>query len=175
MAIINKKMITVDLLKGTLFRNYQNVNLGEGDSNAEEMGALVYSDGAPADLSGASCIGYFIRPDGITLILAGNISGNRATVTLPSAAYAVPGKFTLTIKIYGGNVTNTLCIFDGTVCDTTTGYVYDEASLIPTVEELQALIADAEAAAEDLAETLTVTASNITGNRYKISVVNNRS
>lgn len=169
MAIFNEDIVNVDLQGGNLQRGYLNMQVGEGDGSANRFGVNVLNGGEPASLSGASCVGYFIRPDGITLVLNGTVSGNKAYVDLPAAAYAKEGNFSLAIKITGSGYENTLRIVEGTVINTTTGEISDPAGQLPSLEQYEEAVEDAEAAAE-IIESMHVAATQITGTRYKIEI-----
>ena len=60
-------------------------------------------------------------------------------------------------------------IVDGTVARTTTGTVNDPSSQVPSLEELEAIISDAEDAADDI-DSLSITSVQITGTRHRIAV-----
>ena len=162
-------IVKVERNGGGLSRSFCCKPLGEADGEGNVFGAEMLMNGEPSDLSGCTCTGYFVRPDGITLILSGSISGNRATVSLPSACYAREGVYSLVIKIIGSGFSETVRIVDGTVVNTTTDDVADPASTLPSLAELLAVISAAEAAAEDI-EELQVSAVQITGTRYRIEV-----
>lgn len=169
MAINNVKFIDVDLAKGTLNRTYLLNLFGEGDSSGDRIGVRVYSNEIPVNLSGVQCIGYFIRPDGITLLLEATVSGNEAYFDLPQAAYAKVGQIRFTIKLMDGTRTNSVCVVDGTVIESTTGEVSDQASVITSLSDFVEDIERAEDAI-DAINVLTVEATQIEGTRYKIEV-----
>ena len=169
MAISKENIVNVDILSGTIHRSFMNNSIGEGDAAGDRIGVRVMKGSQPASLSTAACIGYFIRPDGITLVINGTISGNTAYVDLPLAAYAKTGQFALAIKVSGTGYAETLRIVDGTVVDTTTGEISDPAGDVPSLEELMAVISAAEAAAATI-DGLSITATQISGTRYKIAV-----
>ena len=169
MAIYNEQIMDVDLETGTTSRSFLNHVIGEGDSNGNKFGARLKKNGETVSLSGASCMGYFIRPDGITLIINGETSGNVASVTLPEAAYAAEGNFTLAIKVSGTGFADTVRIIDGTVVNTTTGTISDPASEIPSLEDLTAIIGAAEAAAAGI-DRIQIGAVQITNTRYRINI-----
>ena len=169
MAIYREDIIDIDLANGNVFRTFMNKILSEGDAGAARFGVRVLRNGAEVSLSGAACIGYFIRPDGVTLVLNGSISGSTARVELPEAAFARCGKFTLTIKVSGGGVTSAVRIVDGSVVESTSADIYDPSGEIPSLEDYEQAIAAAEAATSNI-EALSVTATLITGTRYKIGV-----
>ena len=151
-----------------LHRSFLSRNIGEGDYNGNRFGVRLWRGDEPATMS-ESCIGYFIRPDDITLVIDGVISGNTAYVELPQAAYAKDGNFTLAIKLGGVGVSTTMRIVDGAISNTTTGTVSDPGSAIPDIDQLTAIIAAAEAAAAEIDEFV-ITASLIEGTRYEITV-----
>ena len=109
MSIRNERIIDVDLKKGTLFRSFALNLLGEGDISGDRLGVRIFDNGEPASLSGTQCVCTFIRPDGITLLLEGEISGNTAYIDLPQAAYAKAGQIKLTIKLMNANGMNSVC------------------------------------------------------------------
>lgn len=169
MAIYREDFVDVDLESGNVFRSFCNHRIGEGDVLSQRFGVRIMKNKEPVNLTGATCVGFFIRPDGVTLVLEGSVSGNTAYIALPQAAFAKTGQFTLAIKVSGDGFDSTMRIVDGTVDETTTGAVSDPASAIPSLEELMAVIERAEDAAEEIGK-LSVTATNIEGTRYKIVV-----
>ena len=117
-----KEMIQVQRLTGNLFTD---------DNACNVIGVVVTDDGAPATLTG-SCVGYFIRDDGQTVVVQGETHQNTASVTLNNGCYDVVGQFSLVIKV--GNVTVGAC----------TGYVYrsksdiviDPGGVVPSIQDL---------------------------------------
>ena len=150
MEITNSQMVPVDLRSGTIFRTYLCRSIGEGDDDSNVYGMECYRDGAKVSLAGYSVYGYFIRPDGKTVIIQGARTGNKAYVTLPKSCYAIEGKFTLAIKVVGGGVMACMRIVDGMVMNTTTDSVIDPGGTVPDIDALMAVIERAEAAAEDI-------------------------
>ena len=169
MAQYREDIADIELESGTLFRSFSNKAIGSGDAAGNRYGVKLLRNGEPVSMSGAACVGYFIRADGITLVINGEVDNGIAYVELPAAAYAVGGNFTLAIKVSGTGFAETMRIVDGTVVMTTTGAISDPASEIPSLAELNAVIADAEAAAAAIGN-LSVTATQISGTRYKIAV-----
>ena len=170
MAISREDILAVDLSGGSVSRSFQNKAVGEGDFAANVYGIRAYRNGQEVDLSGATCIGYFIRPDDITLVLAGTVEGNKAAVELPEAAYARTGSFTLAIKVNNNGMAATMRIIDGTVVNTTTGEISDSSAAIPNLQEIEAKIAEAEALAANLYSIISVAAYQVSGTRYGIAV-----
>lgn len=169
MAIYKENIADVEIETGNVNRSFIHKSIGEGDTNGDRFGVRLRNHGEIVSLVGASCIGYFIRPDGITLVINGTIQNNVAYITLPEAAYAKDGNFQLTIKISGDGFAGTMRIVDGTVISTTTGDVRDPSSVIPTTEEMEQFIEDAEQAIDEI-DNYSIYAEQITGTRYKIGV-----
>lgn len=145
MAIYNEDIVNIDLNSGTISRGFANKCIGEGDAEANRYGVRVFRGGVPENIGG-TCVGFFVRPDGGTVVIdTGVVSGNVAYVTLPSACYAVEGQFSLAIKCQGGDVTGTVRIVDGTVSNTTTQTIVDPGTVLPSIEDLIEAIDDAVA------------------------------
>lgn len=169
MAVPREDFVDIELNNGTIFRSFMNMAIGGGDNSANIFGVRMIKNGEPADTTGLACVGYFIRPDGNTLVINGSISGNMAYVTLPAAAFVVEGNYSLVIKVSGTGFTETLRIVDGTVVKTTTETILDPASVVPSLEDLLEVIERAENAADEI-NSISVSAEQIAGTRYKIAV-----
>lgn len=145
MAIYKTDMVDIDLDGGNIHRSFLNRSIGEGDNLANKFGVRAFRNGVPEPI-GSTCAGYFIRPDGNTVAIAGTVSGNEAYVILPQACYAYEGQFSLAIKVSGSNSdTSTLRIVDGVVSNTTTGSVIDPGTILPDINALIAAIEEAVA------------------------------
>ena len=108
----------VELNGGGVHRSRLHKAIGMEDVQEDRFGVRVFRDGQPVDLTGATVKGYFRNSAGETKTLTGTVSGttnNLAYVTLSAACCAVPGAFTLAVKLTGGGVTSTMRIIDGTV------------------------------------------------------------
>lgn len=150
MAVYREDILDVELESGTVNRSFLCHSIGEGDNAANRYGIRAFRNGSPVPLTGISCQGYFIRhKTAETVVIAdGAIDGNVAYVTLPQACYAVEGDFSLAIKLVGGGVTGTMRIIDGVVSNTTTETLIDPGHVIPSIQELIALIEQMEDAIE---------------------------
>lgn len=143
------------------------VNL-DGPIMPESLGAPLYQSeieahqfviaatrgGAPIALTG-TVQGRMIRPDGQTLALTGTITGGKAVLVLPQAAYAYQGRFALAIINVASGVTTVLYAAMGDIRRTTTGSTIDPGSVVPDITQLLAMLdemAAATAAAEAAAE-----------------------
>lgn len=161
----------IELESGTVHRTRLNKAIGEGDNHGNRYGVRVFCEGEPVDLTGVTCVGYFMRADGTaTEVITGARSGNVAYVELPEACYAVVGNFTLTIKLVYSDYAMTARIVDGTVVDTELGELADPGDTIPDLSDFAALVARVEAAAEKI-ESFDITAEVITGTRYRLGVI----
>lgn len=159
MAHYKSDMADIDLSTGTIFRSFLNRTIGYKDDDADRFGVRVFRDGAPQDLSGASCQAVFMAPDGTKIALTsyGTVSSNEAYVTLPPACYDAEGQFTLAIKLVGGGVTSTVRIVDGVVVNTGASGTVSPTGAVPTYQEIIAqfdeMVAATEAANAAIAET----------------------
>lgn len=169
MAVYREDILNIDLISGTINRSFMNKSVGEGDIKANRFGVRVFRGGEEVDLSGVTVIGYFIRENGTTVVINGSRDYNTCWVDLPQACYAVEGQFTLSILLTDGTVATTARIVDGTVVNTTLGSIYDPGGVIPDLSSFTELVERAETAAETI-EAFSVTATQITGTRYKIAV-----
>ena len=97
--------VKVHYLKGNVFSQ---------DSQGNKIGVEVYKDGEAVSLSG-SVNGYCVLADGSTVPVSGARSGNKATITLLQACYAVPGPISIVVKLTDGNTITTLACVVGTV------------------------------------------------------------
>lgn len=114
---------------------YIHGNVFSQDNNGNLIGVVVYQDGQPATLSG-SVSASVIRADGATVAVTGALSGNRASVTLPQACYAVPGVLSVVIKLTDGTTVTTLCAVVANVYQSATDAVVDPGQIIPDIAAL---------------------------------------
>lgn len=159
MAVIQEDILTLDLNRGGFHRSFVEHAIGQWDISGNRYGIRLVRDGEPVDVSLCSCIGYFIRADGETVVINGGLADADGvlSVTLPQACYAVEGGFTLAIKITGANnehVTGTIRVVDGVVVRGTTGIHVDPGTIVPELTEaaIIAKIAECEAAAQYAAQ-----------------------
>ena len=116
---------------------------------------MIANGEEPVDVSLCSCIGYFIRADGETVIINGGLADEDGVlgVTLPQNCYAVEGQFTLTLKISGDlfeHTSGAIRVIDGMVVKGTTGTIIDPGTIVPALTEaaIIATISSCEAAAQ---------------------------
>ena len=99
-----QKPLYVEIMKGALF---------SGEGSANKIGVEVYNNGAAATLTG-TVKANVITPTGTTEV-NGTVSGNKASVVLPSSAYANPGRIGIFIKLINNSDITTLCGVEGYV------------------------------------------------------------
>lgn len=147
------KPLKVQALHGVFF---------SADNAANLIGVEVFDGGTAAALSG-TCIGYAIRADGGTLPITGAVSGNKASIILPTSAYVIEGPLDIVIKVVSGSVKTTVGACRGYVQRATTDTIIDPGHVIPSLEELLALIEPMEEAT-DAANAAASSANNAASN-----------
>ena len=118
-----------------------------GDSQAHTFRLTVTRVGVNADIAGASVSAYFVRADGVTVPITGSVEGSVAMVTLPEGCYRVPGRFQLVVKLALDGAVSAVFWGDGAVAASDTDAILDEEGVIPSLDEVLAQVAAAEAAA----------------------------
>lgn len=169
MLLEKQDIIEIDLDTGTIERSFSSRAIGEGDINGDRFGAKLKRNGAPVNISECTVTGYFVRSDGVTIIVPGEVENNTAIVQLTQSCYAVSGNFSLAIKLTGAGATVTIRMVDGMVIDTTTDDVSDPSGVVPDIDELLAVIGRAEDAAEEIA-SFVITEELISGTDYCLIV-----
>lgn len=169
MAIYQEDIIPIELERGTVHRSFLNHAIGEGDIDGNRFGFRCLRNGQREIINGSACIGYFIRHDGTTIVINGNVSGDAAWVTLPNSCYAVEGSFSLAIKLSNSASSETIRIVDGTVVNTTLQPIVDPGDQVPDLTSLLAVISRAETAAAKI-DGIRITHEMIEGTRYRIIV-----
>ena len=169
MALNKTDILDIELKGGSVSRSFLNKQIGEGDISGDLFGVRVFENGESVNLTGVSCVGYFIKPDGTTVVINGSVNGNAAYVILPQSCYAATGNFQLSIKLSGGGITMTARIVDGTIVDTVIGSIVDPGSVIPDLASWTALVSSANTAATNIGK-IHIENELIEGTRYKIKV-----
>ena len=145
MDISNVDIIDVELTSGSVHRSFINHSIGKADKMANSYGVRLFRNGEAVNISGGSCSGFFMAPDGTNILISGSgqayVSGNLAYVTLPQACYNVEGGFSLAIKVTDENdaVIGTMRIVDGVVNDTGTDNPQTTYEF-PDYEDIEALV-----------------------------------
>ena len=141
MAVININLscdlqmpVKVQYLDGVLFSQ---------DNQANQINVSVFDNGAAATISG-TVTADIVRADGATVAATGgSISGNIVSITIPAAAYILPGVLSVAVKVTSGSTITTVAAFVANVYKSNTDTVVDPGTIIPSIE---ALIAEIEAA-----------------------------
>lgn len=121
-----KKPIKVQMLNGNLFSQ---------DNQGNLIGVEVFDNGEPVSLSG-TVSANIIRADGGTVSATGTLSGNKCSVVLPAAAYAVPGLATIVIKLTSSGVVTTLLALVVTIYRASTDTAVDPGTVMPSIQSL---------------------------------------
>lgn len=136
---------SVDLNSGVLITPLKN-EFFNGDEEAHRFVVKCYRDTPhkKVDLAGANVEGYFIRADGATVPIIGEVEDNAAVIQLPPACYARQGRFTLTIKVVWSDVIETIFQGVGNINQTTTDEVVDPGQVVPSIDKLLAEVGKLE-------------------------------
>lgn len=132
------------------------------DNLGNLVGAIVTRGGQPVALTG-SVIGYAQRADGNTVVITGSKSENKAWIVLPEAAYVVPGRLVIVVRLVDGDSKTVLCACAANVLRTTTDQIVDPGDVVPDLDDLLAQIDAMEqgtAAANTAASAANTAAAN---------------
>lgn len=151
----------VDQLDGSLYQL-------EESGHTFEITCL--SNGAAAAVSG-TVSGRFLRADGVTQLISGTLSGNVVSITLTQNCYNVPGRFGLVVYVTGSDVSTAIYCAVGSVYRSTSDTVVDSGSIIPTPEQLEAMI-EACGAATTAATAAAAFVPNMIAPAFDASVAN---
>ena len=114
---------------------YLDGNLFSMDNAANQINVYVYDGGEPATISGTVSASV-IRADGGTVAVEGSLYNNIATITLPQAAYYVPGLVNIAIKITTSGINTTIADVVANVYQTSTETAVDPGTIIPSIQDL---------------------------------------
>lgn len=128
----------IKFLHGTVFTQ---------DAAGHTVGVAVTQDHRAVELRG-TVTGYVTRADGATVIVPGQLLGNRAWLELPESAYAVPGYITIVIRNVDGESRTVLAACRVSVLRASSDAIVDPGHVIPSLEELLAQIDTMERATE---------------------------
>lgn len=130
-------------LKEPVKINRLNGNVFSQDNEGNLIGVEIFDNGEPAVISG-TVSGTVIRADGGTVaISSGTLSGNKCSIVLPSAAYAVPGLISIVIKLTSGDAVTTVCAVVAMCYRSSTDIGVDPGTIMPDITALIATINDA--------------------------------
>lgn len=162
MTVETIKRYAADLDKGVARCVELGTALLTNDKNAHTFLVTCSRGEQAVELSGANVAGYCIRPDGATVLILGSCEGSTAALTLTEPCYAVPGSFSLVVKLTMGDVISTILWGRGTVGRSQTDTLVDEENIVPSLDELLAQIAAMEAATADARRAASITAQATT-------------
>jgi len=117
-----------------------------GDSLAHTWRVTILKNGKIPDLDGAGVAGNFLRKDGITVLVPGDLVGNVAIVKLVKDCYAVNGDLTGTLRLTKGPQSMTVATIVMPIKRSTSDHVVDPGKAIPNLDQLIRAAADANAA-----------------------------
>jgi hypothetical protein len=153
------------------------------DNGGNLVGVRLFKDGEPVRIT-ESCIGYCVIANGASILVYGAVSGNKAYISIPAAAYLVPGPINIIIKLTNGSVVTTVCAVVSTVYGSG-GITADpgQSTIDAWTAQINATIAAVQAgavrfnASQSLTDAQKLTARNnigtaatvqyISGNNYK--------
>lgn len=144
------------------------------DHQAYGIRVIPQRGGATVSLAGCGAVGYMIRADGATVTTpAAQGTAEGVTLWLPEACYAVPGRFSLIVKLTDSQTRRTVLWLEGSVARSRTDAIVDPEHVVPSLDALLQQIAvmeEATAAAQaatgaatgaaSLAQSAAGTASN---------------
>lgn len=123
---------------------YLDGNVFSQDNGGNMIGVNVFKNGQAASLSGLVSASV-VRADGATVAVSGTLSGNKCSVVLPQACYAVPGTLSVVIKLSSDNTVTTVGAVVSNVYMSSTDSVVDPGTIIPDISLLIDTIEEAVA------------------------------
>lgn len=142
-----------------------------GDKMAHTFRLTVTRSGTAVDLSNASVITYFIKPDGQTVAPSGITSSNVVSVSLPQACYTARGVFHLFIKISITNEIHTLYCATGSIMLSSTSEISSSSNAIPNLDTLLAEIGDMTDATQDARTMIAALNPHVSGTTLYINSI----
>lgn len=122
-------------LKKPVKVNYLDGNVFSQDNQGNVIGVEVYNGDTPASLSG-SVSASVVRSDGYTVAVVGTRNGNKLSIALPEAAYAIPGVISIVLKLADTDSTVTLLAVVSMVYQSATDAAVDPGDIIPSIADL---------------------------------------
>lgn len=140
MAVYREDIVDIELQSGSVYRSFLSHTIGRMDDKGNRYGVRLLRNGIPVNVDSATCFGYFMAPNGQNIFISGSdytYCGNGiAYVQLPAACYNVDGPFTLSIKVAGGGITETMRIVDGVIANTGTDSPVAPTGSLPDYEDI---------------------------------------
>lgn len=145
MAIILPKSYSQDVAQPVTVRHGGGL-LFTGNAAADTITVTLYKDGAAYSPGGSVAL-KCIRADGVTVAVAGSISGNVATATLTANCCTVPGPLAVVMQITSGGTVGAVFAAVYNVEQSATGTVVAADNML---DDINALIAEIQAAVESI-------------------------
>lgn len=143
MAITRSFAFTIDLDKDA-----QRLRLGTPlatlDKRAHVFSLTIQRAGKAASMDNVTCTAYFVRADGVTVPIDGTVTGNVVSLTLLPNCYAVPGRFTMAVKLLRGTAEHTVLWVEGNVATSRTDSITSGGSGVQSFDELASAVELAE-------------------------------
>lgn len=105
------------------------------DDKANLIGVRIFNNRVPYTLSGY-CTYNVLRADGSTVYGSGVIEENKAYATLPAAAYRVPGRTVIFIRVRENDHTSVMLAVSVITIRSRTDTIIDPEDLIPSIEDI---------------------------------------
>lgn len=103
--------------------------------------SFYHSGEGPLDMRQIGMQAYMIRADGTTVVISDGVTTlYGGELTLPESCCAVPGRFTLTVKLTNDTQRRTVLWLEGSVAQSRTDTLVDPGTHVPTVDNVLAKI-----------------------------------
>jgi len=151
-----------------------------GDNLANQIIVELHRDRTRVEIpAGTTIVGYFIRSDGYTLEVFGDVTENgEARVNIPASAYYVSGVLSIAIRMIENGTKIVIATASCFVQITETDSIIDPDHRIPDVQDVIAKLAEIDEAEQSIqaAEALRVTAEEgrVTAESGRISAESGR-
>ena len=127
--------LTCELQEAVKVR-YLDGNLFSQDNQGNQINITVFDNGEPATLGGSVTANVLLSDGSTVPATGGTITGNVVSITLPAAAYAVPGLASIIVKMTASGVITTIAALVANVYQSSTDTVIDPGTIIPSVQDL---------------------------------------
>jgi hypothetical protein len=136
-----EKWFTQDLTQNIELRHCESI-VFTNDSLSNVVGVNLFVNGVEYS-GGGTVTASVVRSDGATVALSGTLDGNKASVTLTSGCFGVPGLIGVYIRLNDGDTKTTVLSAVFTVIQSETESAVDPGTIIPSVQVLIDEIEDA--------------------------------
>lgn len=127
--------LTCELQEAVKVR-YLDGNLFSQDNQGNQINITVFDNGEPATLGGSVTANVLLSDGSTVPATGGTITGNVVSITLPAAAYAVPGLASIIVKLTADGVITTIAAVVANVYQSSTDTVIDPGTIIPSIQDL---------------------------------------